>query len=155
MTVDFPFGRRAKPSLIHIHKKSRPLFWGCDFLCNGKEGRKEEGRGLKERIENVWWFKYNVVPLWSYGLRSSVQLSMHTTIQVHHTTIQVHHTTSKEQAKNKRLKKFLMAIGENGANLKALMDDMDLRNRSSFVNTYIAPNLAEGYIAMLSRLVGS
>ena len=29
-----------------------------------------------------------------------------------------------------------MAIGENGANLKALMDDMDLRNRSSFVNTY-------------------
>ena len=42
-----------------------------------------------------------------------------------------------------------MAIGENGANLKALMDDMDLRNRYSFVNTYIAPNLAEGYIAML------
>ncbi len=79
--------------------------------------------------------------LHSFGSRSNVQ--------VHHTTIQVHHTTSKEQAKNKRLKKFLMAIGENGANLKALMDDMNLRNRSSFVNTYIAPNLAEGYIAML------
>lgn len=73
-----------------------------------------------------------------------------TTINAYnHTTTQVHHTTSKEQAKNKRLKKFLMAIGENGANLKALMDDMNLRNRSSFVNTYIAPNLAEGYIAML------
>ena len=64
--------------------------------------------------------------MWSYGLRSSVQLSMHTTIQVHH-------TTSKEQAKNKRLKKFLMAIGENGANLKALMDDMDLRKVSKYM----------------------
>ena len=80
--------------------------------------------------------------LHSFGSRSNVQL-------YNHTTIQVHHSTSKEQAKNKRLKKFLTAIGENGANLKALMDDMDLRNRSSFVNTYITPNLAEGYIAML------
>jgi len=42
-----------------------------------------------------------------------------------------------------------MVIGENGANLKALMDGMNLRNRSSFVNTYIAPYLAKGYIAML------
>ncbi|MBP5771987.1 MAG: hypothetical protein J6W75_11670 [Bacteroidaceae bacterium] len=34
------------------------------------------------------------------------------------------HTTSKEQDNNKRLKNFLMAISENGANLKVLMDDM-------------------------------
>lgn len=52
-------------------------------------------------------------------------------------------------AKDKRQKKFLSVIGENGSNLKALMDSMNLRNRSSFMNTYIAPNLAEGYIAML------
>lgn len=52
-------------------------------------------------------------------------------------------------AKDKRQKKFLSVIGKNGSNLKALMDSMNLRNRSSFMNTYIAPNLAEGYIAML------
>jgi hypothetical protein len=28
------------------------------------------------------------------------------------------------------------------------MEGMNLRNRSSFVNTYITPNLAEGYIAI-------
>ena len=83
------------------------------------------------------------------GSRLSVQPYNHTSSPYNHTTPQVHHTTSKEQAKNKRLKKFLLAIGENGANLKTLMDGMNLRNRSSFVNTYIAPNLAEGYIAML------
>ena len=97
-------------------------------LCEAKK-RDVEEEGfhalIETQLQHLGWAKYN------------------------HTTIQVHHTTSKEQAKNKRLKKFLMAIGENGANLKALMDDMDLRNRSSFVNTYIAPNLAEGYIAML------
>jgi len=100
------------------------------------------GRGLMLAVKQTSLNPNSIRMQHSYGLRSSIQLSMHTTIQVHH-------TTSKEQAKNKRLKKFLMAIGENGANLKTLMDDMDLRNRSSFVNTYIAPNLAEGYIAML------
>ena len=83
------------------------------------------------------------------GSRLSVQPYKFTIQPYNPTTPQVHHTTSKEQAKNKRLKKFLLAIGENGANLKTLMDGMNLRNRSSFVNTYIAPNLAEGYIAML------
>jgi ATP-dependent DNA helicase RecG len=78
----------------------------------------------------------------SYGSHFSEQ-------PYNHTTTQVHHTTTKEQAKNKRLKKFLLAIGENGANLKSLMKGMNLRNIPSFVNTYITPNLAEGYIAML------
>ena len=51
--------------------------------------------------------------------------------------------------KAKRNKTFLSIIGENGANLKVLMEGMKLRDRKSFMNTYIAPNLAEGYIAML------
>ena len=29
------------------------------------------------------------------------------------------------------------------------MDGMKLHNRSSFVNTYITPNLADGFIALL------
>ena len=72
-----------------------------------------------------------------------------TTIQVHHTTIQAHHTTSMHPSKAKRLKKFLSVVGEKGVNLKTLMEEMNLRNRSSFVNAYITPNLVEGYIAML------
>ena len=44
---------------------------------------------------------------------------------------------------------FLSIIGENGANLKMLMESMHLRDRKSFVNNYINPNLSEGYIAML------
>ena len=44
---------------------------------------------------------------------------------------------------------FLSIIGENGASLKMLMEGMHLRDRKSFVNNYINPNLAEGYIAML------
>lgn len=66
-----------------------------------------------------------------------------------HTSSPYNHTTSMHQSKAKRQKKFLSVVGENGANLKFLMDRMNLRNRASFVNTYIAPNLAEGYIAML------
>lgn len=94
-------------------------------------------------------FNQNAAFVWVTFKRTTIQQYNHTSSPFNHTTIQVHHSTSKEQAKNKRLKKFLTAIGKNGANLKALMDDMDLRNRSSFVNTYITPNLAEGYIAML------
>ena len=45
-------------------------------------------------------------------------------------------------SKAKRLKKFLSVVGEKGANMKTLMEEMNLRNRSSFVNTYITPNLA-------------
>ena len=44
---------------------------------------------------------------------------------------------------------FFSIIGENGANLKLLMEGMHLRDRKSFVNNYINPNLSEGYIAML------
>lgn len=43
----------------------------------------------------------------------------------------------------------MLAVGENGANFKSLMDGMKLHNRSSFVNTYITPNLADGFIALL------
>ena len=87
-------------------------------------------------------FNQNAAFVWVTFKRMTIQ-------PYNHTTIQVHRTTLKAQAKNKRQKKFLSAIGENGTNLKTLMDDMNLRNRSSFVNTYITPNLTEGYIAML------
>lgn len=63
------------------------------------------------------------------------------------TTPQVHNPSTSNKAK--RNKTFLSIIGENGANLKVLMEGMNLRDRKSFMRTYIAPNLAEGYIAML------
>ena len=58
-------------------------------------------------------------------------------------------TTSKDNSKAQKLKTFLSIIGENGANLKMFMESMHLRDRKSFVNNYINPNLSEGYIAML------
>lgn len=64
-------------------------------------------------------------------------------------TPQVHPTTSKENSKAQKIKTFLSIIGENGANLKMLMEGMHLRDRKSFVNNYINPNLSEGFIAML------
>ena len=94
-------------------------------------------------------FNQNAAFVWVTFKRATIQPYNHTSSPYNPATIQVHHTTSKVQAKNKRIKQFLLAIGENGANLKALMDSMKLRNRYSFVNTYIAPTLAEGYIAML------
>lgn len=54
-------------------------------------------------------------------------------------------------SKAKRLKKFLSVVDDKGANLKTLMEEMNLRNRSSFVNAYITPNLAEDYIAIYIR----
>lgn len=81
--------------------------------------------------------------VWVTLKRSITQPNNHTTIQPYN------YTTSKQQSKVKRVKKFLSIVGENGTNLKTLMGGMGLRNRANFVNTYIAPNLAEGYIAML------
>ncbi|MGM9833754.1 MAG: ATP-binding protein [Candidatus Limisoma sp.] len=87
--------------------------------------------------------------VWLTIKRKTIQPD-HTTIQPNHTTIQPDHTTLMiPKNKAKRLKKFLSIVGEDGANLKTLMEVMNLRNRSSFVNTYINPNLAEDYIAML------
>ena len=48
VTVDFPFGRRAKPSLIHIHKY-HDLSNGVVIFCvmgkGGKKGRKKKAEG--------------------------------------------------------------------------------------------------------------
>ena len=90
----------------------------------------------------------------SYGSRSNVQ---HTTIQplnptsspLNPTSSPLNPTTSKDNIKAQKLKTFLSIIGENGANLKMLMEGMHLRDRKSFVNNYINPNLSDGYIAML------
>ena len=49
----------------------------------------------------------------------------------------------------KRLKKFLSLVGDKGSNMKALMEGMNLQNRPSFVNSFITPNITNGYIAML------
>ncbi|MBO6026851.1 MAG: putative DNA binding domain-containing protein [Bacteroidales bacterium] len=49
----------------------------------------------------------------------------------------------------KRLKMFLSIIGDNGANMKTLMDKMQLKHRPSFISKYITPSLRKGYIAML------
>lgn len=58
-------------------------------------------------------------------------------------------TSKREDAKLKRLKTLLTAIGENGANLKVLMEVLQRKDRKGFVSTYITPNLEAGYIAML------
>ena len=73
-----------------------------------------------------------------------------TTINAYNpTSSSLNPSTSKKNNKLLRLKAFLSIIGENGASLKMLMEGMHLRDRKSFVNNYINPNLAEGYIAML------
>lgn len=119
------------------------------FLENWGSGVSRMIEACKEANLPEPEFNQNATFVWVTFKRTTIQPYNHTSSPYNHTTIQVHHTTSKEQARNKRLKKFLLTIGANGANLKTLMDGMNLRNRSSFVNTYIAPNLAEGYIAML------
>ena len=55
----------------------------------------------------------------------------------------------REDTKLKRLKTILTAIGENGANLKVLMEALQRKDRKGFVSTYITPNIEAGYIAML------
>ena len=81
-----------------------------------------------------------------------VQTCNHTTPQpLNPTSSPLTPTTSKDNSKAQKLKTFLSIIGENGANLKMLMKSMHLRDRKSFVNNYINPNLSEGYIAMLGR----
>ena len=44
---------------------------------------------------------------------------------------------------------LLSAIGENGANLKVLMEAMQRKDRKGFVATHITPDIESGYIAML------
>ena len=58
-------------------------------------------------------------------------------------------TSKREDVKLKRLKTLLAAIGENGANLKVLMEVLQRKDRKGFVSTYITPNITAGYIAML------
>ena len=65
-----------------------------------------------------------------------------------HTTPQPQNPTTSAR-KKKRLKALLSFIGDNGANLKTLMDKMKLKSRISILNNYISPCLEEGYIAML------
>lgn len=57
--------------------------------------------------------------------------------------------SKREDAKLKRLKTLLTAIGENGVNLKVLMEAMQRKDRKGFVSTYITPNIESGYIATL------
>lgn len=94
-------------------------------------------------------YSQNASFVWVTFKRNAIQPYNHTSSPYNHTTTQVHHTTSMHISKAKRLKKFLSVVGEKGANMKTLMEEMNLRNRSSFVNAYITPNLTEGYIAML------
>ena len=94
-------------------------------------------------------YNQNASFVWVTFKRNTIQPYNHTSLPHNHTTIQAHHTTSIHPSKAIRLKKFLSVVGEKGANLKTLMEEMNLRNRSSFVNAYITPNLAEGFIAML------
>ena len=68
-----------------------------------------------------------------------IQTCNHTTPQPHMFTPP---PTTSNNNKAQKLKTFLSIIGENGANLKMLMEGMHLRDRKSFVNIYITPNLS-------------
>ena len=85
----------------------------------------------------------------SYGSRSNAQPYNPTTPQPHNPTSSPLNPTTSKDNRAQKLKTFFSIIGENGANLKMLMEGMHLRDRKSFVNNYINPNLSEGYIAML------
>ncbi len=95
-------------------------------------------------------FNQNAAFVWVTFKRTTIQLYNHASPQPHNpTSSPLNPTTSKELNKTLKLRAFLSIIGENGASLKMLMEGMHLRDRKSFVNNYINPNLSEGYIAML------
>ena len=96
-------------------------------------------------------FNQNAAFVWVTFKRATIQPHNPTTPQVHPTTPTTPTTSNskRERAKAKRLKTLLSAIGTNGSNLKKLMEAMNRKDRKGFVNTYISPNIEEGYIAML------
>lgn len=95
-------------------------------------------------------FNQNAQFVWVTFKRTTIQSKHPTTSPLNPTTPQpLNPTTSKGKNKAQRLNKFLSLIGENGANLKSLMEGMNLHDRKSFVNNYINPSISEGYIAML------
>lgn len=102
----------------------------------------------------VWvTFKRNTIPLGSERRLPEQEPYNHTTpttSQVKNPSTPTTPTTSKrEDAKLKRLKTLLAVIGENGANLRVLMEALQRKDRKGFVSTYITPNIEAGYIAML------
>ena len=94
-------------------------------------------------------FNQNAAFVWVTFKRATIQPLNPTSSPLNPTSSPLNPTTSKDNSKAQKLKTFLSIIGENGANLKMLMESMHLRDRKSFVNNYINPNLSEGYIAML------
>lgn len=95
-------------------------------------------------------YNQNASFVWVTFKRNTIQLYTPTTTQVKNPSPPSTPTTSKrEDAKLKRLKTLLTAIGENGANMKVLMEALQRKDRKGFVSTYITPNIEAGYIAML------
>ena len=95
-------------------------------------------------------FHQNAAFVWVTFKRTTIEAYNPSTPQpLNPTSSPFNPSTSKENNKVLKLKAFLSIIGENGASLKMLMEGMHLRDRKSFVNNYINPNLSEGYIAML------
>ena len=94
-------------------------------------------------------FNQNAAFVWVTFKRATIQPHNHTTPQPHNPTSSPLNPTTSKDNRAQKLKTFFSIIGENGANLKMLMEGMHLRDRKSFVNNYINPNLSEGYIAML------
>ena len=98
-------------------------------------------------------YNQNAFFVWVTFKRNTIQpynQATHTTPQAKNPSTPSTPTTSKrEDAKQRRLKSLLAAIGENGANLKVLMEALQRKDRKGFVSTYITPNIDAGYIAML------
>ena len=94
-------------------------------------------------------FNQNAAFVWVTFKRVTIQPYNPTTPRPHNPTSSPLNPTTSKDNRAQKLKTFFSIIGENGANLKMLMEGMHLRDRKSFVNNYINPNLSEGYIAML------
>ena len=95
-------------------------------------------------------FNQNAAFVWVTFKRTTINAYNPSTPQpLNPTSSPLNPPSSKKNSEVLKLKAFLSIIGENGASLKTLIEGMHLRDRKSFVNNYINPNLAEGYIAML------
>ena len=82
-------------------------------------------------------FNQNAAFVWVTFKRSTIQAYNPTTPQPHNPTSSSLNPTTSKDNRAQKLKTFFSIIGENGANLKMLMEGMHLRDRKSFVNNYI------------------
>ena len=58
------------------------------------------------------------------------------------------HRTSTEQV-TEQVRKILMALGKEQFTLKQMMDKIGMKHRPNFIDNYLDPAIAEGYVRLL------